>query len=139
MIAMAQGLWLGRGRQEGLRVKTGPSDLKRIEVVDDEMARILRGKTGAERLAMANDMFNSARRMLLSHLAAEHPDWSEEEIARETLEYYREGGSDKHLRDIAGVLKISGRDIDRGYVEEWARELGLEEIWQDILPREEDL
>lgn len=59
-------------------------DLSRIEVVDDETARILRGKTGAERLAMANDMFNSARRMLLSHLTAEHPDWSEEEVARET-------------------------------------------------------
>ncbi len=61
-----------------------PDRLSRIEVVADETAHILRGKTGAERLAMANDMFNSARRMLLSHLAAEHPDWSAEEVARET-------------------------------------------------------
>jgi hypothetical protein len=45
-------------------------------------ARIL-PRLGAERLAMANDMFNSARRMLLSHLAAEHPDWSEEQVTRE--------------------------------------------------------
>jgi hypothetical protein len=58
-------------------------DPSRIEVVDDDMARILRGKTGAERLAMANAMFESARRMLLSHLAAEHPDWSEEQVTRE--------------------------------------------------------
>ncbi len=64
-------------------MRSGPIDLSRIEVVDDETARILRGKTGAERLAMANDMFNSARRMLLSHLTAEHPDWSEEQVTRE--------------------------------------------------------
>jgi hypothetical protein len=57
--------------------------LDRFEVVDDEMAAILRGKTGAERLAIASAMYTSARRMLLSHLAAEHPDWSEEEVQRE--------------------------------------------------------
>jgi Rv0078B-related antitoxin len=55
----------------------------RIEVVDDETAAVLRGKTGAERLAMAFAMFESARRMLLSHLAAEHPDWSIEQVTRE--------------------------------------------------------
>lgn len=58
-------------------------DPSRIEVVDDETARILRGKTGAERLAIASAMYVSARNMLLSHLAAEHPDWSEEQVARE--------------------------------------------------------
>jgi len=57
--------------------------LDRFEVVDDEMAAVLRSKTGAERLAIANAMYVSARRMLLSHLAAEHPDWSEEEVTRE--------------------------------------------------------
>jgi Rv0078B-related antitoxin len=57
--------------------------LDRFDVVDDEMAAILRGKTGAERLAMASDMYESARRMLLAHLAAEHPEWSEEEVQRE--------------------------------------------------------
>ena len=56
----------------------------RIEVVDDDMARILRAKTGAERLKIANDMFVAARRMIASHLAAEHPDWDEERIQRET-------------------------------------------------------
>lgn len=61
-----------------------PSDEPRIEVVDDDMARILRAKTGAERLKIANDMFLAARRMIASHLAAEHPDWSEEQIQRET-------------------------------------------------------
>ena len=55
-----------------------------IEVMDDDMVRILRSKTGAERLQIASDMFASARRMIASHLAAEHPDWDEEKIQRET-------------------------------------------------------
>ena len=59
-------------------------DHLRIEVVDDDMARILRTKTGAERLKIASDMFSSARKMIASHLAAEHPEWTEEQIQRET-------------------------------------------------------
>jgi len=56
----------------------------RIEMVDEDMARILRAKSGAERLKIASDMFSSARRMLASHLASEHPDWDDERIQRET-------------------------------------------------------
>ncbi|HXU34631.1 MAG TPA: hypothetical protein VN851_28980 [Thermoanaerobaculia bacterium] len=61
-----------------------PLDDLRIEVIDDDMARVLRGMTGAERLKIASDMFASARRMIASHLATEHPDWDDEQIQRET-------------------------------------------------------
>jgi hypothetical protein len=54
-----------------------------IEVVDDDLARVYAAKTGAERLAIASGMFRSARGMLLSHLTAEHPDWSDERVRRE--------------------------------------------------------
>ena len=47
------------------------------------MVEVLQGKTGAERLQIASGMYASARRMLLSHLQAEHPDWTEERIALE--------------------------------------------------------
>jgi Rv0078B-related antitoxin len=57
---------------------------RKLEVVDDEMTRVLRGMTGAERLKIASRMFSSARRMIASHLAAEHPDWDQERIERET-------------------------------------------------------
>lgn len=49
--------------------------------------------------------------------------------------YYREGQSDKHLRDIAGMLKVSGDIIDRDYVTKWAQELDVLDIWQAILRR----
>lgn len=56
---------------------------EQIEVVDDGAARAYAAKSGAERLALASAMVASARRMLESHLRAEHPDWSEAALQRE--------------------------------------------------------
>jgi hypothetical protein len=56
---------------------------KQIEVLDEEMAEILRAKTGAERLKIASGLIASARRMLSSQLAADHPDWDERQIQEE--------------------------------------------------------
>ena len=58
-------------------------DPGRIEVVDDDMAELLRGKTGAERLAIASAMFVSARKMIVANLQAEHPDWNKQQINEE--------------------------------------------------------
>lgn len=60
---------------------------------------------------------------------------SVEDVIIKKMEYYREGGSEKHLRDITGVLKISGDRLDRAYIAEWATKLGLESIWKAILSR----
>jgi len=61
-----------------------PFDPRRIEVLDDEMAAVLRAKTGAERLKIASGLFAAARRMIASQLAAEHPDWGAARIQEET-------------------------------------------------------
>ena len=55
-----------------------------IEVMDDNMAEILKRKTPAERLAIAFALWSSARDMLTTMLAGQHPDWSKERIAAET-------------------------------------------------------
>ena len=54
---------------------------------------------------------------------------SPEDVIIKKLDFYRQGRSDKHLRDIAGILKISEDAIDIAYIEVWARKLGLEDIW----------
>jgi hypothetical protein len=51
------------------------------------------------------------------------------------LEYYREGESEKHVGDIAGILKVQQERIDRDYIAASARRLGLEDIWLDVLRR----
>ncbi len=58
-----------------------------------------------------------------------------EDVIIKKMEYYKEGGSEKHLRDITGILKISRDDIDYGYISEWAERLGLTEIWKAINDR----
>jgi hypothetical protein len=56
-----------------------------------------------------------------------------EDVILGKLRYYREGGSEKHLRDIKGILKVSGYALDRDYLERRASELGLSEFWRTIL------
>ena len=58
-----------------------------------------------------------------------------EDIIISKMAYYRQGGSDKHLRDITGIMKVSGDQVDTAYVERWAKELDLMEIWEAILRR----
>ena len=54
-----------------------------FEIVSDEMAAVLRQKTGAERLEIASRMFGSARRMLVNYLGAQHPDWDQDRVQKE--------------------------------------------------------
>jgi len=46
------------------------------------------------------------------------------------LEYYREGGSEKHLRDIRSMLAISGEQFDRAALDDWIQRLGLQTEWR---------
>jgi hypothetical protein len=61
-----------------------------------------------------------------------------EDVILGKLIYYREGGSEKHLRDIAGILKISADQVDRDYVNKFAAELDVADLWQAILNRVDD-
>jgi hypothetical protein len=56
-----------------------------------------------------------------------------EDIILMKMHYSGEGGSEKHLRDISGILKISGPEVDEGYIALWAERLKLMDIWNLIL------
>ena len=58
-------------------------DVRRIEVLDDAMAEVLRRKTPAERLAIGFGLWRSARKLLRGQLASLHPEWDGERLARE--------------------------------------------------------
>lgn len=58
-----------------------------------------------------------------------------EDIILGKLWYYAEGESEKHLRDIASMLKTSKSEIDSDYITHWARELRLVEPWEAVLKR----
>ena len=44
------------------------------------------------------------------------------------LEFYREGGSEKHLRDIRGMLAVT--DMDRTFLEREIAQRGLGDLWR---------
>ncbi len=60
-------------------------DKGQIEVIDDEMAEVLRRKTPAERLKIAFGLWSSARTMLTSMLSCQHPEWDQQRIQEEVV------------------------------------------------------
>jgi Rv0078B-related antitoxin len=76
-----------------------------IEMMDDAMAEVLRAKSPAERLAIADGMWRSAVRMIEAILRAERPDWTDDEIRREIARRMSMEPSD--------LLRILVRELER--------------------------
>ena len=53
-----------------------------------------------------------------------------EDVIVSKLASYAEGHSEKHLVDIAGILRVSAGRIDEPYVESWVTRLGLQDGWR---------
>lgn len=62
---------------------------------------------------------------------------SPEDVIIGKLIYYNDGHSEKHLRDIASILKINGSEIDKQYIEKWTKELKLTEVWKKAIEQSE--
>lgn len=60
---------------------------------------------------------------------------SPENVILMKLRYFQEGGSEKHLRDIASVLLVQDQAIDRTYITEWAEKLGVSAEWELVRHR----
>lgn len=58
-----------------------------------------------------------------------------EDLILYKLLYYREGGSELHIRDIVGILRVSGSAVDARYIGEWAGRLGLSVLWDSVRKR----
>ena len=48
------------------------------------------------------------------------------------LEYFREGGSEKHVRDIRSMLAVSGNQLDRSALNEWVVRREVETEWRKV-------
>ena len=51
-----------------------------IEVVEDEMAAVLRRKTGVERLKIVDALYRSAWKLIEMNVRDSHPDWTASEV-----------------------------------------------------------
>lgn len=64
------------------------------------------------------------------------PFASPEDVMLKKLEFFRAGGSSKHLRDIASMIAVQGADsLDWGYLEEWAERLGIMSELDRVRPK----
>lgn len=59
---------------------------------------------------------------------------SPEDLILSKLKWFKESGSNRHLEDAESVLKISGDDLDMGYLREWAKKLGVMNELGNLIP-----
>jgi hypothetical protein len=53
-----------------------------------------------------------------------------EDLIVAKLEWAKAGSSWRQIEDVAGILKVRSRSLDRAYIEKWVRELGLASQWE---------
>lgn len=54
-----------------------------------------------------------------------------EYVVLRKLEYFREGGSDKHVRDLRFMLAVT--PLDRDFIAAHVERLGLKSQWEEVL------
>ena len=59
---------------------------------------------------------------------------SAEDIILQKMKWHRSGGGQRHLDDIAGVVRIQGDKLDRAYIAEQAGKLEVLDLWRDLSP-----
>ena len=65
--------------------------MDRIEVIDDQMAEVLKNKTPQERLMIAFEMWESTKKMLTNFLYSEYPEWNQKQIHNEVVKRMSHG------------------------------------------------
>ncbi len=89
----------------------------------------------ADLFAANRDEFHAWAIRNLKHYSARGMEVSlapPEYVIVRKLEYFREGGSDKHPRDIRGRLNISGDQINQADLQEWIQRRGVKEKWKRV-------
>lgn len=58
-----------------------------------------------------------------------------EQLILKKLQFYQAGASDKHLRDVVAILRVSENEVDRKMLMEEARRFGLSRLLAEVLRR----
>ena len=68
-------------------------DPGQIEVVDEDVARILRGKQTWERAEMVFAAYRTGRLIVEASVRRQHPDWPDDAVAREVARRMSRGAT----------------------------------------------
>ncbi len=58
-----------------------------------------------------------------------------EDIILNKLIFFQKGGIEKHLRDIAGIIKVKKNELDFEYIEHWSERLNVTNEWSLVTKR----
>ena len=116
-----------------------PSEILRSEVIHRGQFNLIHHESGLKvDILIRKDSPHSKleftrRRKLPFWEGAEAYIASPEDVIIKKLSYFREGGSDKHLKDIRGIL--SETPLDQNYLQHWIADLRLEKEWIQVSGR----
>ena len=54
------------------------------------------------------------------------------------LSWAQDSGSERQLRDVAGIVAMAGAQLDLGYIEKWAAELDVSGAWRRVRDGDSD-
>lgn len=137
-------VWLGRG--DAIRFNAlWPADafyVPPIEVIREEADRSEHGhfNVSHHETAMRADVYLPGadelnawafRRRVIREIEGERVQIAPiEAVILGKLKYYKASGSDRHLRDIARMLAVSGDEIDQPALVRWISRLELDAAWE---------
>ena len=55
-----------------------------------------------------------------------------EDMVVAKLEWAKQTDFERQLRDVEGMLEMTGGSVDRAYIEDWVERLGLETAWAKV-------
>jgi hypothetical protein len=58
-----------------------------------------------------------------------------EDVILNKLIFFQLGGIEKHLRDIAGIIKVKQNELDYAYIESWSQKLNVASEWSLVKQR----
>lgn len=58
-----------------------------------------------------------------------------EDVILNKLIFFQLGGIEKHLRDIAGIIKVKQDELDLAYIEQWSEKLNVTSEWSLVKQR----
>jgi hypothetical protein len=68
-----------------IRRMTPDFDIRRIEVIDDQMAELYRRMTPGQRMQIGSNMHEFSVRIMEGGIRSCHPDWDAKQIRQEVL------------------------------------------------------
>ncbi len=57
---------------------------------------------------------------------------SAEDLIIAKLEWAKKGQSERQLKDVAGIVKLQGDELDRAYLARWIEALELSDLWTQV-------